>query len=107
MRFGERRMAKEQVIVGIAAGATPLLVNLINVDAGLIFAYWDWVVFSGYVMKGLVLMLLAGLVVYANGELQNWKAFQLGIMAPALVVGFLNGQKVDALAKDLAAAKTQ
>lgn len=97
-------MAKEQVIIGVAAGSTPVLVNLVNVDASLIFAQWDWAVFSGYLIKALVLMLLGGLVVYVNGELQNWKAFQLGIMAPALVVGFLNGQKVDVLARDLAAA---
>jgi len=99
-------MAREQVVIGVVAGATPLLVNLVNVEAGVIFAQWDWLVFCGYMIKAVALMGLAGIVVYVNGESHNWKAFQLGIMAPALVVGFLNGQKVDALTKDLAVTKT-
>ena len=81
---------KTAMLVGAAAGTTPLLVNLAGVDAGLIIEHFKLSIFLGYAIKALGLMILGAFVVFVNSEVDLKKAFQLGIMAPAFVVGAIN-----------------
>lgn len=84
------REIKIACFIGAIAGATPLLISLISVDAELIVDNFVPKIFIGYMIKTIGLMLLGAFVVFVNSECDLKKAFQLGIMAPALVVGTLN-----------------
>jgi hypothetical protein len=81
---------KIHMLVGAIAGTTPLLVNLIGVDARLIMDNFELGIFLGYLIKAAGLMTLGAFVVFVNSEVDLKKAFQLGIMAPAFVVGAIN-----------------
>jgi hypothetical protein len=86
-------MARDKKIaccVGALAGITPLLVSLISVDAELIVSGFDPMIFIGYLIKVLGMMTLGAFVVFVNSESDFKKAFQLGLMAPALIVGTIN-----------------
>jgi hypothetical protein len=76
--------------VGAVAGITPLLVSLISVDAELIVSGFDTKIFVGYLIKVAGMMALGAFVVFVNSESDFKKAFQLGLMAPALIVGTIN-----------------
>ena len=75
------------MITGALAGTLPILINLINADASTIFEKFDFIVFLGYCLKVILLMGLGAFLVRVNEETDIKKAFQLGIMAPAIVVG--------------------
>jgi len=81
---------KIPMFVGAIAGTTPLLVNLVGVDASLIIDNFELSIFLGYLIKALGLMILGAFVVFVNSEVDLKKAFQLGIMAPAFVIGAIN-----------------
>jgi hypothetical protein len=86
-------MTREQKIgctIGALAGITPLLVSLVSVDASLIMKVLVPAMIIGYMIKAVGLMALGAFVVFVNSESDYKKAFQLGLMAPALVVGALN-----------------
>jgi len=76
--------------VGAISGIAPLLVNLIGVDAELIIDSFQLKIFIGYMIKAMGLMALGAFVVFINSEVDLKKAFQLGLMAPAFVVGAIN-----------------
>ncbi|MES9942760.1 MAG: SPOR domain-containing protein [Candidatus Thiodiazotropha sp. 6PLUC2] len=76
--------------IGAMAGITPLLVSLISVDVGLIVEAFVPAIVIGYLLKAFGLMVLGAFVVFVNSESDYKKAFQLGLMAPALVVGTIN-----------------
>ena len=85
---------KRAVLVGAAAGATPVLVNLIDIDAALIIDSFQMKIAIGYLIKTIGLMILGGFFVFINQEIDIKKAFQLGIMAPAVVIGMLNANNL-------------
>lgn len=95
------------MITGALAGALPILINLINADASTIFKKFDFVVFLGYCLKVILLMGLGAFLVRVNEETDLKKAFQLGIMAPALVVGLVNGNNLNDMQKQLDNAQQQ
>jgi hypothetical protein len=76
--------------VGAMAGITPLLVSLISVDVELLMDGFVPAIVIGYLIKAIGLMALGAFVVFVNSECDYKKAFQLGLMAPALVVGTIN-----------------
>lgn len=86
---------RKSCYVGAAAGVMPLLVSFISVDAELILENFAPLIAAGYVIKSLGLMILGAFVVYVNSELDYKKAFQLGIMAPALVIGTMNANSLN------------
>lgn len=81
---------KIPMFVGAIAGTMPLLVNLVGVDANLIIDNFELGIFLGYLIKAAGLMILGAFVVFVNSEVDLKKAFQLGIMAPAFVIGAIN-----------------
>ncbi|OGT97418.1 MAG: hypothetical protein A2079_01740 [Geobacteraceae bacterium GWC2_48_7] len=100
-------MNKEPILIGALAGVTPLLVNLVNIQAETLLSQCQLNVVIGYAVQALVLMTLGAFLVYVNSEDNKWKAFQIGVMAPALVIGVLNGQKLDNTVKELKASQKQ
>lgn len=95
------------MITGALAGTLPILINLINADASTIFKTFDFIVFLGYCVKVILLMGLGAFLVRVNEETDIKKAFQLGIMAPALVIGLLNGNDLNDVRKQLQNAQQQ
>jgi hypothetical protein len=97
-------MAREIKIaccVGALAGITPLLVSLISVDAELIANGFDRMIIIGYLIKVAGMMALGAFVVFVNSESDFKKAFQLGLMAPALIVGTINASNLSDAKRDL------
>ncbi|WP_300673909.1 SPOR domain-containing protein [Desulfoluna sp.] len=85
---------KKCVFIGAFAAIMPILANLVSIDAALITSSFKTTIMIGYVIKVIVLMILGGFIVYINTETDNKKAFQLGVMAPAIVIGMLNANNL-------------
>ncbi|MFQ5900160.1 MAG: SPOR domain-containing protein [Thermodesulfobacteriota bacterium] len=98
---------QEALLIGAIAGASPLIVNLVNVDAGLIFDSFEWKIFMGYLIKAIVLMFLGTFLVYVNSEIDKWKAFQIGIMAPAVIISAINANTLAGTQEALTVAQKQ
>ncbi|MBU0944404.1 MAG: hypothetical protein KJ804_11330 [Proteobacteria bacterium] len=95
------------MFTGALAGTLPILISLMNADASTIFKQFDVIVFLGYCLKVILLMGLGAFLVRVNEETDLKKAFQLGIMAPAIVVGFLNANALSDMRKQLENAQQQ
>jgi hypothetical protein len=85
---------KKAIFVGALSGTMPLLVNLVDIDAAMILSEFNLTVFLGYIIKAIGLMILGGFIVFINSEVDLKKSFQLGIMAPAMIVGMLNANNL-------------
>ena len=86
---------KEAMIWGAVAGVTTVLAETLTIDPASLFKAFDPIAFSGYCVKALVLMALGAIVVRVNRELNIQKAFQLGLMAPALIIGIQSGANLN------------
>lgn len=84
------KKVKAACFVGAVSGIMPLLVSLVGVDAELIVDSFELDIFIGYMIKVIGLMMLGAFVVFVNSEVDLKKAFQLGLMAPAFIVGAIN-----------------
>ena len=93
--------------VGAIAGIAPLLVNLISVDAAMIVDSFDRTMLIGYLIKAVGLTVLGAFVVYVNSERDLKKAFQLGLMAPALVMGAINANNYSEARSEASKLETQ
>ncbi len=100
-------MNKEPLLIGALAGVTPLLVNIVNTEADTLVSQFNIEIIMGYVIQAVVLMILGAFLVYVNSEDNKWKAFQIGVMAPALVVGLLNAHKLDDTLTELKESQKQ
>lgn len=80
------------IIIGVISGALPLTISLLNSPPKDIFLNFDIATFLGNVVQVLLLMLLGGFIVFINKEKNLYKAFQLAIAAPAIVISVMNGQ---------------
>lgn len=83
----------EKVLIGGIGALMPIFLNLLVVDFdGLQSSSFRPPVVLGYVVRVTVLFGLGGLVAYLHkSEKQAFKLFQLGLGAPALLLGMLNG----------------
>lgn len=87
--------AKQRIMIGGLGALTPLLVSFLAVDYRNIFVGLTLVALLSYLLRIVVLFYLGGLVSYLHREETNRvKLFELGIVAPALITGFLNGTHV-------------
>ncbi|CAN2040447.1 SPOR domain-containing protein [Candidatus Magnetomoraceae bacterium gMMP-15] len=97
----------EAIIVGSFAGTIPVLLNLLNIEVTTILKEFDWLTFCGYAIRVILLMVLSGFLVYVNSEVDKRKALQIGIMAPAILIGYINGENLDDTKKQLNYAQEQ
>ncbi len=98
---------KEAMAWGAIAGAVTVLTETLTIDPASLIKDFDPIVFLGYCVKAIILMTLGAIVVRVNQELNILKAFQLGIMAPALIVGIQSGSKLKDANKELLIARDQ
>ena len=84
--------AKQRIFIGAIGGITPYLITLLSINFKTTvgsFELLDWV---GLAVRCLVLIFLGSLVAYLHKkETEQFKIFQLGVAAPALLATFING----------------
>jgi SPOR domain len=83
---------REKIFIGGLGALTPILVNLLVVDLELVFSKLTTLVFLGYALRVLFLFYLGGLYAYLHKkENDAVRIFELGIVAPALIISIVNG----------------
>lgn len=77
---------------GCLGALTPIILNLIIVDPHTVLSDITPLVIVGYILRVVGLCLAACIVIWLNSdEVKPVKLFQLGIAAPAVLTGMLNG----------------
>lgn len=98
---------REAIFWGAIAGAGTLLAEALTLDPASLFVDFDLLTFLGYCAKALILMALGAIVVKVNQETNIQKAFQLGVMAPALIIGLQSGANLNKANSQLDVAREQ
>lgn len=101
------RKEKEAMMWGAIAGAVPILGKIIVLNPELMISQFKWASFLGNSVIVIVLAFMGALVVRLNKETNISKAFQLGIMAPAILVGAQSAAVVDEKTKTLTHVQQQ
>src|SRR5437016_3114346 len=77
---------------GGAGALAPILLNLLVVDLVGVFRELAWPVVTGYAVKVLILFVIGGLwAAMHRAEVEPVKLFQMGIVAPAIILSTNNG----------------
>lgn len=95
------------MIWGASAGAIPALTKIAATEPGALISGFEFEVFLGHCVIVAVLALLGAFIVRLNNEINPQKAFQLGIMAPAILVGVQSTVNLNESNAALAFAQTQ
>jgi uncharacterized membrane protein YuzA (DUF378 family) len=83
---------RKRIQIGCLGALTPILINVLVVDLQTTLSNVTVISALAYLVRVIGLCAAACIVVYLNGdESRPIKLFQLGIMAPALLTGMLNG----------------
>ncbi len=83
---------KQRILLGAAGGITPYLITLLSIDFKSVIGGYELLDWVGLVVRCVILMFLGSLVAYLHKkETEQFKVFQLGIAAPALLATFING----------------
>jgi hypothetical protein len=82
--------------LGGLGALAPIVLNLAVVDATALAIDFRPAVLLGYAIRVAALFLIGALGAYLHRETNRARAFQLGIAAPALLTGWINGQNVSA-----------
>ena len=101
---------KEKMILGGIGGLTPLCAGLLVLDVSVLDSYvrqvFDPVArgdlyIVGYISKAIVLFVVGAFWAYLHRSERNiLRIFQIGIVAPALFVGFIDAAEIRTLRKD-------
>jgi hypothetical protein len=86
---------RKALIVGGIGGLLPVVMVLAQQDASTMYQTFDWARFAGHCTKAILLSLLGALLVWINSIDDLKQALQIGIMAPAVVVGFMAGSQLE------------
>jgi hypothetical protein len=82
----------EKIMIGGIGALTPTIVNLLVVDVKAIMLDITTLVVAVYLLKVIAYFFVGGFVAYLHTDEQNRvKLFELGIMAPAMVMLLVNG----------------
>jgi hypothetical protein len=85
----------QKLLLGGLGALTPVIVNLLVVDLHILFLDLTLAVALAYVVRVIVLFSLGGVIAFLHkDEKSPVKLFQLGIAAPALITGLLNGGQI-------------
>ena len=103
------KSTKEKMILGGLGGLTPLFAGLLVVDVAVLDAYVRQIFDSvargelylfGYIIKATCLFSIGAFWAYLHRSERNLlKIFQLGIVAPAIIVGFIDSAEIRTLRK--------
>ena len=87
-----------KILIGGMGALAPILINLIVVDLETTLTGITLIVAISYTIRVFALFSIGGLVAYLHKEETSAvKLFELGIMAPALIMAYHNGTQVPAL----------
>ena len=93
---------RKALIVGGIGGLLPVLMCLTQQDAATMYDTFDFAKFAGHCTKAVLLSFLGALLVWINSIDDLKQALQIGIMAPAVVVGFMAGSQLEDAQSQLA-----
>ncbi len=83
---------QKKLFIGCLGALSPIIANLLVVDLDLVLANAKLLTVVSYIIRVVALCGAACIVVYLNSdEDKPIKVFQLGIAAPALLTGIING----------------
>ena len=86
----------QKILIGGLGALMPVVLNLLVVDLHILFLDLTLVAFLAYLTRVIILFSLGGLVAFFHkDENSPLKLFQLGLAAPALITGLLNGGQVE------------
>lgn len=88
--------SRERFLLGAAGAVSPSLINILIIDATAILADLTILVALAYALRLLVLSVVGGAWASLQGGTADSRAraFQLGIVAPAIIVSLVNGSQV-------------
>jgi hypothetical protein len=89
------------MIWGAVAGAVPALGSILAAPPADVISNIQFDVVIGHSIKFVILAFLGALVVRLNKETNYQKAFQLGIMAPAILIGTQSTSNLNSARSDL------
>jgi hypothetical protein len=83
---------RQKILIGGTGALAPILLNLLVVDLKTTFASISVIVVLGYLMRvGILFSLGGGMAYFHRTEKNALRLFELGIIAPALLTGVMNG----------------
>lgn len=83
---------RDRIAIGGLGGMTPVIMNLLVVDMVSTLASVTLIVGLAYMLRVLAMVAAGGIVGWLHeDELKPSKVFQLGMVAPALLTGLMNG----------------
>lgn len=87
--------SRHRIVIGGLGALTPILLNFLVVDVNSVFASITAIALLGYGIRVVGFFSVGGLVAYMHKDEKNLlKLFELGIIAPALLTGVMNGTKI-------------
>jgi len=85
----------QRILIGGLGALTPVIMNLVAVDLEALLVKLTLLALIGYILRGLVLFFLGGVMAYLHKDENNrLKIFELGIVAPALITALINAGNV-------------
>jgi hypothetical protein len=87
---------RETFCLGGLGALAPIGLNLAVVDANALLTALTPAVALGYAIRVVILFAVGAFVSYLQRETDRFRAFQLGIAAPALLTGLINGHNAAA-----------
>jgi hypothetical protein len=82
-------------LIGGLGAATPLIMSLYFAEWDVVTESFSMIIFLGYLTKVIILLFVGGLVgFFYKTEESAIKLFQLGIAAPSIILGLINGQVI-------------
>lgn len=86
---------KRRIVIGGLGALTPVILNLLFIDYNTVFSSVTPGACLGYAVRVLVLFYIGGFVAYLHkDENRPLRIFEFGIIAPALIMGFMNANNV-------------
>jgi hypothetical protein len=81
----------QKCVLGGLGGVSPLIVNILAIDYHVTFTDFSINVALGYLLRVLILFFVGGLIAYLHNENNKIRIFEIGIIAPAILIGYING----------------
>jgi hypothetical protein len=94
---GRRRLTTHQrIMMGGLGALTPIVLSLLTVDLKTTFTNITFFVIAGYAIRVIVLFYMGGIVAFLHkDENKPLKLFELGIVAPALLMTMISAAQIE------------
>ncbi len=87
---------RKKLLIGGLGATTPVIVNLLVTDFKVLLVDVTIPTVIGFLIKAVVLFYVGGLVAVLHKDEKNpIRIFELGILAPALIISMVNGANID------------